>query len=591
MTSLSRPAALDSVAHAPALARPTLLGGLGWWIVLTCALKLALVSQSDIVMRYADEYGNAYIASGGYFGNPYGNYSHTRQPGYPLFLAAGTALGVPARLSMELVWLAAVSVVGVGLRRLNVPLVIAGAAIAVGAFAPSMFSLLARLLPDGLYAASFLVFIVALIVAAVGPASAGHAPAGSRWRWSLLAAVAAAINAHSRPESVLLFGGLALVGLLMVLRGVVQRSPAELLLAARALVPVIVLPLLAIVGSGAAIRQANLATVGLNATFDLDAPGFKSLYKALLEIPPKQPRLDLPIPRDVRDLAYANSPTLKQLEPYLDGDKLIPDYQNACFNSTGVKGEYGTWSLWGIRRAAFVMKQYQWKNAGELDAFFQTAADELRSAMATGALPRRFVLHPYIPPEWSQLATGVPRSVAACISVSAQPDADAPPDTMKPRDADLFNSVALRRPALDFARETPGRAPHLWHKPPVRERLASIQARLVRLGPPLFYAASAALLMALPLALLVLVRTALGRHPSPHAGLATLIVVAFALITARTLLLALVDATGVPSQHRYMVPGVVLAQILLPVTLLFIVRVTLLDPLRQARARTTRSSA
>lgn len=524
-----------------------------WWIAFAAlvVIKLILVSHDEIELRAADDFGNALIASKWYWGNPYQTYTYTRQPGYPLFLALASLFGTPQRLWMEGWWMTGVGIMAVGLRRLGLrPLMILVAATLL-LFHPTSLWLFNRLLPDGLFTLCSLLMLVGLSIAATTVRS------GSMWRWGILACFAAAVAANTRQESPLVLGLMIVSGAVVLAAAWLRRNslvsgPTFL---AR-IIAACLLPLVVTLAATETIKQINRRTIGIAVTYDLAAPGLKSLYAALISIPPANSRLDLPMPRDVRDRAYAASSTMRRLEPFLDGAERDASYTNACKSLTGIDGEYGAWMVWALRSAAFRMGKYQWTSAAEMDDVFAKAADELREAQSAGTLPRRWVPHEYLPPEWALMRAHLPDSLAKCYRVaSAFHLSNDPPENLAPWYLDRVNGVALRRVPLDDL-STRTDLPASWHQPRIHAGLRDLQERIAGLGAWLTYAGLSAFAVAGVMALF-------PRSRMP-GGLRMLVLLVAALIVSRVLLFALLDANGIPVQERYMFPAHAALLLLIP---------------------------
>ena len=542
MTNQPAPASVD---RAPALLRVP-----RWWIVASLALlvvKLVLVSHNEIEIRSADDSGYAVCASEMYWGAPYQPYSYSRQPGYPLFIVLAQVLGVPMRVLIELVWCGASAGFAIALRRAGFSAAGSFSVYALALFSPISFWMFNRLLPDGVYAACMLAMLGGVIGALLVPRPA------SAWRWGALGAAGAAVAANTRQETPLIFGILVVAGVLAVLFARRQRAqnPEGPKLWTRVGAAVL-LPLVATLALTNAFCFVNKQRVGLYVTYDLVAPGVKALYRELISIPPQTPRIDLPVPRDVRDIAYANSPAFARLKPFLDGeaDPQNP-YKAACKQFSGVDGEFGAWTIWGLRRAAWQMNAYKWSSGAELDAFFAQAARELADARARGVIGHRRVLNEYLPPEYGELWSRLPTSIGRCWSQVSHISAPGfAPDQIDPQLVARINFSAVRRvPAAAVTDQVQTPMPTVWHGSPVAGVLAGAQRGIARVGEWVTVAGAIAsgLLMVLAVPLLIRGKASLGAH-----ALLVVSTLVLAAIVSRVLLFAVLDACGIFSQQRYM---------------------------------------
>lgn len=528
-------------------------GGLGhlprwfWWaFVGICLAKLVLVSHEEILVYSDDDYGWAYISAGWYWGNPYGPYAYVRQPAYPLFLAMGQALGVPARLGIELLWFVCAGAACAALRRCGLhPFTLVAVAIGVVVH-PWFVHLGSRLLVDVFYAPLFLVLVTASTAALVSRGT-------STWKWGLVAGVAGAVAANARQESILVWlalltsGGMVF-GLWAV--GALNRRAAMRVLVASA-----VLPMLLVFAMTHAFKLANLRAIGSYVTFDLDMPGYKSLYRALLSIPPDHPDLRLPIPRDVREKAYQASPTFARLRDCLESDPKLDVYRRACKGQTGVDGEFGGWACWALRQAAWEWSRSErtpWRSAGELDAFYARAAVELRDAMREGRLPQRFAPVDFVPPEWFQLAERFPTSLRRCVVQFQAAMPNKRTSLSMPRAEGMFDSAALRRSVTSELAAGRSANQSLWHGRVVSETVGEAKGNALAAGPWVARAGLTGLIAG------VLAAGAAVRRRRLHWRWHVLMGCVLAAVLLRVLMTVVLDASGISVQPRYLLAANVL---------------------------------
>jgi hypothetical protein len=138
-----------------------------------------------------------------------------------------------------------------------------------------------------------------------------------------------------------------------------------------------------------AIMGANYARYGVFAVTDLATPGYTAAFRALLSIEPKQPMRYAPVTREARELAYAVSPSFRELAPWLE-DRAGDDWAET-------EGQYhlppreipAGLFCWVLRDAVAVAGYYQ--SAGEAEAYYHRVANEIRAAAAHGRIPTRWV--------------------------------------------------------------------------------------------------------------------------------------------------------------------------------------------------------
>jgi len=546
-------------------------GGCGWRPALvlgaTIALKFVLVSHHEIAVKGNDDAGFAAAGAAGYWGAAYGPYTHVRQPVYPLFLHATSSIGMPARLAIEGVWCLACAVMMLGLRAAGLKPWPATAVAAATAIHPWTLSWFDRLAQDGLYAALALMFAVS-----IGAAVGGSARRWRALRWGTLAAASGALAANTRPEGVLLHIVVAAAVVWVVVRWRMGGMDSRQF--RRRFVAAVVLPLAAMQGLSWALALKNENRIGIAATSDIAMPGLVRLYDALLAIPPpdgvRQHDPRLPIASDVRKLAYAASPTFAGMREWLDGTRPRPAPPRECRRQTGARGEYGAWTVWAVRAAAWERRRAEggaWNSAGELDAFFGRAADELRAAMREGRLASRSVPVSFVPPEWVRIARALPGSVLSVVSrLALVPVERARSPRHLSRLRPLFNSVAVRRAAPaalvdgDFAgaRAKGG----WWYGDGVVGALSGVERGLAVVYRGLMVLAMVVAGAGLVLRFMRLVswwrhrRSSMSRtHPLTRSlwerGGGPCAVLWTALL-GRVMLVGLMDVTGVPVATRYL---------------------------------------
>lgn len=502
-------------------------------------LKFVLVSHEEIRPYLYDESGFAQAAGQFYWKAHFSQYSYVKPPVYPLFVATTTVLGVPTRLAAELVWAVAAAVLARAIWRAGLGGIAAVATGALVLYHPWSIEVLNRLFMDSLYAPLFMIFLGAT---ACGLAVASRAEIR---RWSIIAAIAAALAANTRQESVLVYGSL---GVPLILIGAqLWRKASDRALALKRGLGFVLIPFAAALALSGAIRTVNYSRIGSWVVCDLDLPGFRSLYNALLAIPSAQPRLDLPVRRDVRLRAYGASPAFAQLRPFLDGPKPAMEFMVACRKTTGERGEYGAWTIWALRDAAWRMRAGQWKSAAELDAFYGAAARELREAMRRGDLPSRAVVIPFVVPEWGQLAAETPGALWRCTGMLLTPQYERD-NTVEASGwtLDNFDAVATRRiPAAEISAGLKA-AGSTWYQPSVVQGMDVIKAWAGSVvGVSMRVGAAAGALGLLFCALV-------GKRAAMPRGYWSLVALLGTALVARVALVALLDMSGILAQSRYL---------------------------------------
>lgn len=514
------------------------------WLLLAAAfiLKLVLVSHDEVLSYGTDTGQYVRAAASWYWGQPFGVRTYVRLPVYPLFLASCSALGVPARLAIECVWGMACVGVLVAIRRCGLPAVGGVIAALLAMFHPWTITVFFRLFADTLYAPVFVLFVCATLIAVLARTGRGM------WRWGAVAAIACGLAANTRPESVVLVPVLLAGGIGVLIRARAERAPLRQTFAR--LGASVLLPLVVWQALTQAICYANLSTIGVYATCDMTTAGFRSLYDALLAIPPEHSNPRLPIQHDVRARAYAASPTFAMLRQGLED----PAVNRIAAVETGVLtqqvGDRGADASWAIRDAAWIMRQ-DWTSAGELDAFYAQATAELRAAMTRGELGRRAVPLSFIPPEWGAILTvELPRAVGRVANELLRPRSGPAPTDARTPTRPVFDAVAVRRNAPGEIRLGNADAQVGWYAPRVSRALDRWKSRLDHV-----YRAVSIVSLTLLAAGFVLAPFALRRGWITWRWFVASGIL-WAGCLSRLGLVTLLDTTGVPLQVRYMLGAV-----------------------------------
>lgn len=514
-----------------------------WCLIVALSLsltKLILVSHDETLAYPDDDFSYVYGASILHWGVPYQEFTYSRQPVYNLFLASANLLGFPVRLWIEFVWIGAAAVVLFALRRLGLSIAAALTAFALVLFHPWTMMLFNRFLSDSLYGAFLLVFLSSMAVGVT------RTTRSSMIHWGRRAAIFGSLAANTRVESVLIFGAVAVAALCIL--GLRLAAKADHRLSLRRAAWIILLPLAAIFGLAHAIKFINFKHIGIYATNDLEGmPGFNKLYGALIAIRPARPDLRLSVPRDVRDWAYARSPTFAQLRPFLESDPVVLAYAAGTEQATGVKGEYGAWTVWALRAAAW--RLHPWPTARELNAFYSEAGEEILTALKAEPGAGRWAPVTFVPPEWGLLVQNAPVSLVHCWRTLFDARYTRLPDERLEESAlARVNAVGSRRESLIRLNNGNADEGSAWQSKKNVERLDHVKQSLAALVRPLTFAAVVLIGMGTVIGVLGIRRRIFSAQ---WYVLSALLLTA---ITGRLAIFTLMDATGYAVQMRFMFP-------------------------------------
>lgn len=547
----------------------------GWWrfaFIALVILRLVYISHDEVRALPYDSQAFIMQARAWYWGNGYTNWAYTRQPGYPLFIALASMLGVPLRLAIEAAWLAAVVIAMratalIGLRPSGRVLLAA-----LLLFHPFTTELFTWALADTLHACAWLAHTMALAAATISASWR----ATLRWGWT--AAIAGAVAANSRQESVLVYAlagvTLAVVaGVAMLERRRMRRAQHEetqpaatnkslrsgLPLAHR-LTAAFILPVTIVFASEQAVKSANRARIGAYVAYDWSMPGFKALYQTMLSIPPEsEHRTRVPMPREVRERAAAASATYASILPEMEtGERCMP-FRDAGETTTKTPGEAGSFNLWSMREAIWTIHGEQIHSAADYDAICWRIVRELRAAQDAGRLGRRWAPLAFIPPEWTGLLQEMPQSLATCWAFMSRIDfTRGEPYPVEARAVRGFNEMALRRGAL-MELQRPPRVGLVDEKGPWQHRSTVAKLDAVKQGIAARWTiVSWILLGATALGWAFAIASRQRTIPLAWWTIATIVLASLAM---RLLLAMTLEATGVAASHRYLFPSAVMLAI------------------------------
>jgi hypothetical protein len=425
----------------------TVPGGGGWrplaWLIcvlLAALAKLVLIADHEIVAagRPYDDYWQIGSAAYWHWRRPYDVWTLMHLPVYPWFIAVTGAIGLPLRLSIELLYLAGAGALSAALGRLGLATPLQVTALVLIVFHPYSFASFDFALAEMLYAC-LLLFFVALFIRLIVPRS----PREFR-RSALLFACTTALLWHCRKESILIGGlfGVMAVGILAAfIVGALTRAEAL-----RLGLVLVAVPLGAAIALGAVISTANGLRYGLWHTDQMTATNYVRAYSSLQAIRPDRPIRFIPVTRDARQKAYAVSPAFRELQPFFEGPR-EPWYLAESKRWLGLPGEIGAgWYYWALVDAAAAAGHF--KTAPAAEAFFGRIADEITAAVKDGRVASRRVLLPYIDPALSLWLPDLPSSfvkLAVALLPSHPPGLPGRPAEVRADVVADFDSVAHRR--------------------------------------------------------------------------------------------------------------------------------------------------
>jgi len=330
----------------------------------------------------------SYILRGDWLG-PYDQFTLIKGAGYPLFLAAGAALGLSSTLWTALFHVFAVSALAWATYRLTrspalaLLLFLAVLLHPVGGTAD-----LLRPVRDTIYSEQLFLLVAFALLAVLGP----------RKRMSLVLAALAGLTLgwtyETREESIWLLPELAL---LLACAWPLVRRPRWRWVGS--------LVLLAVAGFwvvDGTIRMLNHRHYGTWVDVDAREPAMLGAMDALLAVREQPLVSHVPVPHATRVRLYEISPAMASLKSSLDPSSWSK-WQMGCEYYPWSCGDIaGGWFAWALRDA--VSQGGHYDSAADAARFYARLRDEIRAACRNGQLRCRSGPLAYVPPiDWGRL--------------------------------------------------------------------------------------------------------------------------------------------------------------------------------------------
>lgn len=322
-------------------------------------------------------------------------------PGYPLFLAASHALGLPGTTMQAVLHCLACLLLGVAVHRMCGRPLLSTLLVVALQWQPAALGW-NRVIRDNIGGAQVILALACLLLFMYAPRR------GRRGlRWAVLAGLACGWLWSTREDAVWVVPGFALLLLAHVATG--WRSAGE---RRRTGIGI------ALVGLGFAawlslVAGINLASYGVFTTVDTRASAYRDALSALHRVRVGPPVPYVPVPGPVREAVYGASPSFARLRSYLEdparrGGDACRQAPEACIDYSG--GRF----LWVLRAAAASVGEY--RSAPAADAYFRQVADEIGAACEVGTLACTSPLVASIPPvdqaQWRTVPARIGKAAA-----------------------------------------------------------------------------------------------------------------------------------------------------------------------------------
>jgi len=365
-------------------------------------VKLWLVSAHDLMMTITPHddllFINqaAAILSGSWLGE-YNQLTLIKGAFYPLFIALAYWVGIPLLAAQQLLQALASAVVVLALRPLIRWPWLGFLFFLVLLMHPFSYNYPAvgRVLQLSVYSSLGLL----TLALGIGLALRAAAPSRRALSWALSLGLAAGVLWVTRDESIWILPSLILLLGWSCWRAVGQgwgRMRVALLL---------LLPLAGWAVAPGAVCTMNLLHYGVFVRNELETPEFKAAYGGLLRVRTPDDRRFYPVVRLARQQAYQVSPSLREIEPLLEGE-IGHRWQSLCSQSdmstetvrgaTACPDLPAAFFIWAFRDA--VTSAGHHRQAGETLAYYRRVGEEIEQACDDGRLDCRPRITSLIPP-------------------------------------------------------------------------------------------------------------------------------------------------------------------------------------------------
>lgn len=415
-------------------------------ICLIVVVRLALVSSRGLQAVAGAVYDDELflqmaenILAGDWLG-PYHERTLAKGPLYSLFVAANYLIGTPLVLAQQALYLGA----GLVMMRAFAPLVrsrlILVLFFAVYAFNPATVGGAAqRATRDGVYA-----ILTVLVLGGLVGLLRSVADRRSGFGWAGLLGAAFAAFWLTREEGIWLVpsAGALVIAILWVPLSRARQDKAEL----RHAVSLVLAGgiALGLIGGVAAINNTRY---GVFLTNEFREGPFPAAYGALSRVEHPAWKQWVPVPKDVRALVYDESPSFRELQPFLEGQLGAAWGEHGCQDRPSTCGEIAAgWFMWALRDAA--AKAGYYSTAVEAAEYWQRVASEVNQACREGRLAcgaERASMDPPLRVEYlAQLPSTLLRAVEFFTSFAGMP-ADPQPSVGALSRLPFFEAITRNR--------------------------------------------------------------------------------------------------------------------------------------------------
>jgi hypothetical protein len=390
-------------------------------LLLIAALRIVITAGQPILAIGGADHDDGHFLHGAiallrdHWLGEYNFLTLAKGPGYAMFLAANYHLGLPLLVTEALFYLGGCAAFVTALRRFGFNRALLIVLFAVLAFCPGAYEAQTyRVLREGVYPA----ITLWTVAAAIGLAGSAQVPGAARFVWSLLLGVSLTALVLTREEGIWLLGTVAMLIVTAVWRA--YRAEGAPLFRIAAAVALAAIPVAMMLGGTALVRQANKHVYGVAVVTEMTSEPFERGIGALMRVEHPHWRRYVPVPRDVREAIYQQSPAFATLRPYLEDS---PNWIEAsCSNLPDTCDDIaGGWFLWAVRDSARRAGYYS--SAPTAEAYYTQLALEVDAACAEGRLTCGPPHHSLIPPLRAEHFEALPAAILHAIRVVGDYDA------------------------------------------------------------------------------------------------------------------------------------------------------------------------
>jgi hypothetical protein len=352
---------------------------------LYAVLNLHLLAKVGAGERFDDAlfFRHAISILQGHWLGPYSNLTLTKGPGYPLFLAANSIIGLPITLMQSLLYAAACTIMASTLYQMCGRISVALVTFLILEWHPAILEY-RTIIRDDISAAQVL-----LILSCCCRFLFLETSLQRRLAWAITGGLMLGWAWITREDSGWILPGLFVMFGLHLLR---LRNENRAMAAISGSIAAFGASSLAVVGTIAAV---NLAVYGTFLEVDFKSPSFLKALTVLQSVRVGDPVPHVPVPDKVRQAVYKVSPAFASLEPYFDGPGKV--WTGAgCEEMPSTCGDFAGGLFEFALRDATASRGYYATPASAAD-FYDRLWREVHQACRSGQLTCRQSLIPFLP--------------------------------------------------------------------------------------------------------------------------------------------------------------------------------------------------